>query len=313
MAARSTLSRIARRSAAVAVLAVAALAAPAQAGLIGPDPHSPNAEDISIAYWVMLVVAVALFLGVNAALVAAVVRFRAQRGRRAGRVTAGRGSVGRVAGAIGTLALVIFVFGVVVTSAVREVEPSGDAGLEAAAARTAQVGIAGVPAADPLEGEEAPPEEPPTGQQTDDVAPLEIDGIGQQWLWRFEYPGGEPGQRTFTYSRLVVPVDTTVVLNITSTDVLHSWFVPSLGGQVQAVPGTVSQTWFKADEEGLYEGGSTAFSGAAYPTMEGSVEVVSPTAYEDFLTTLEDDLADAQSTVQQAAGGSSDTATEEAP
>ena len=57
-----------------------------------------------------------------------------------------------------------------------------------------------------------------------------INAIGQQWLWRFEYPGGEPGHRTFSYDELVVPVDTAVVLNITSTDVIHSWCVPALGG-----------------------------------------------------------------------------------
>ena len=64
-----------------------------------------------------------------------------------------------------------------------------------------------------------------------------IDAIAQQWLWRFEYPGGTPGHRTFTYGELVVPVDTPVILDITSTDVLHSWWVPALGGQVQATPG----------------------------------------------------------------------------
>ena len=43
-----------------------------------------------------------------------------------------------------------------------------------------------------------------------------------------------------------------MILNITSTDVLHSWWVPALGGQVQATPGDVVQTWFKADEVGRY-------------------------------------------------------------
>ncbi len=100
--------------------------------------------------------------------------------------------------------------------------------------------------------------------------PLQIDAVAQQWVWRFFYPGGPtgsgartsydpnasvaPGNRTFTVNELVVPVDTPVVLNITSTDVLHRWFVPTLGGQVDAVPGQVSHTWFRADETGILPG-----------------------------------------------------------
>ena len=77
-----------------------------------------------------------------------------------------------------------------------------------------------------------------------------IDAIAQQWLWRFEYPGGTRGIAPFSYGELVVPVDTSVVLKIDSTDVIHSWWVPALTGQVQAVPGTSPSTWFKADEVG---------------------------------------------------------------
>ena len=71
-----------------------------------------------------------------------------------------------------------------------------------------------------------------------------------------------------------MPVDTAVVLNITSTDVIHSWSVPALGGQVQATPGDISQTWFKADEVGRYAGRSTIFSGTGYPAMSAWVRVV---------------------------------------
>ena len=68
---------------------------------------------------------------------------------------------------------------------------------------------------------------------------------GQQWIWRYEYPDG-----TFSYYELVVPVDTAVVVELASTDVVHRWWVPGLGGKFDAVPGQSNQTWFKADEEG---------------------------------------------------------------
>ncbi len=127
-----------------------------------------------------------------------------------------------------------------------------------------------------------------------DAKPLAINVIGQQWLWRFEYPGGLPGNRVFSYGELVVPVDTAVVLHITSTDVMHRWFIPALGGQVDAVPGKTSETWFRADREGVYRGQSTFFSGSAYAVMRAWVRVVSPEAYRQYIRRQRLDLAAAQ-------------------
>ena len=90
-----------------------------------------------------------------------------------------------------------------------------------------------------------------------------------------------------------------MVLDVTSTDVLHSWWVPALGGQVQASPGDVSQTWFKADEEGRYAGRSTIFSGTGYPAMRSWVRVVSATEYQAYVEQLAADLSEAQDIVGQ--------------
>ena len=95
--------------------------------------------------------------------------------------------------------------------------------------------------------------------------------------------GGAPGNRVFSYGELVVPVDTAVVLRITSTDVMHRWFIPALGGQVDAVPGKTAETWFRADREGVYRGQSTFFAGSAYAVMRAWVRVVSPAAYEEYV------------------------------
>ena len=184
------------------------------------------------------------------------------------------------------------------TNDVREIEQSGPNGL--GTAQTAQVGVKGLPASAAIEGtESATGEEPITDAEPTETSPLQIDAIAQQWLWRFEYPGGQPGQRTFTYGELVVPVDTTVILDITSTDVLHTWWVPALGGQVQAAPGDVTRTWFKADEEGRYPGRSTLFSGTGYPAMRAWVRVVSVPDYQAHIERLKTDLAEAQGIVQQ--------------
>jgi heme/copper-type cytochrome/quinol oxidase subunit 2 len=314
-----SIRRIVRRALAPTLIAFLALAAPASALRLSPEsPHSPNTSDMETAYWVMIAIALLLILVVNLGLVAALVRFRERRGRAPARFTAGRGAVRRVGVALGVAAVAIFVFGVIQTDSARTVADSGPNGLSAAASRTAQVGVKDVPSLDEVAAEqETLSQEPAGGTEVfipKEGEPLQISAIAQQWLWRFEYPGGVPGQRTFSYGRLVVPVDTAVVLNITSTDVIHTWWVPALTGQVQAVPGTVSRTWFKADEEGTYTGQGTVFSGTSFPAMTIHVEVVDAATYQDYVEGLTADLREAQEIVKkesaaaEAAGGGEETA-----
>jgi cytochrome c oxidase subunit 2 len=291
--------RISLIVAASAILAALLGATPAHAVRLGLEQsHSPNADDISTTYWVMIAVAIVLGVVINLALLGAVLRFRERRGREPSRVVAGRGALRPALIGLSVIAVAIFVFGVIMTSNVRDVESSGPEGL--GASPTAQVGVSGVtePSATETTSESSTGESP-TAEQTSQSGPLVINAIGQQWLWRFEYPGGRPGQRTFSYGELVVPVDTTVLLNITSTDVLHTWWIPALGGQVQAVPGSTSETWFKADEVGEYAGRSTTFSGTGYPTMRAWVKVVSVPEYQSYVDQLGKDLAEAQGIVQR--------------
>ena len=290
---------------ALVLLGALALASPAQAISLAPEtPRSPNAEAIATTYWVMLAIAAALIVAVNGALIAAVVRFRARRSRRPGRTPSGRGPLRPALAGLSLLVVALVVFGVVMTAAVRDVDESGPEGLEAALTQTAQVGISGVPAADPFATDA--PEDPA------ETSPLEIDAIAQRWVWRFGYPGGEAGQGLFTYGELVVPVDTTVILNVTSTDVSHSYWVPALGGQVQATPGSTSETWFKAQEEGRYAGNSTIFSGTGFPSLRSWVRVVSVSEYRSFLAALGSELQDAQGAVAEDEGEQAEEAEGEA-
>jgi cytochrome c oxidase subunit 2 len=259
------------------LLAVAGLAllAPAAGALpLAPAaPQSPNAEDMRTAYWVALIAAVVLALAINAALIAVVVRFRAARGRTPAQVRSGGRIQLRAGALLGLVAAAVFVFGVIFTVKARDVAPSGPDGLQASSVRTAQVGLA-----------------PPAGDQ----APLDVTVSGQQWLWRYEYPDG-----TFSYYEMVVPVDTTVVLHIDSTDVVHRWWIPALGGKFDAVPGRLNETWFRADEEGVYDGQSAAFSGPGYQTMRAQVRVVSVPEYQTWLDDQAAAIQRAQEAVQQ--------------
>jgi cytochrome c oxidase subunit II len=259
------------RALAAATLALFVLAAPAGAAGLGPDAgHSGGADSIRTAYWVMFVVAFAIGIPLLVGLIVAVRRFRSTGDAEPRRVTAGRGVMTRVGGGFALLAVAIFVFGVVMTRDARDADADAS-------------------------GE-----------------PIDIAVVGQQWLWRFEYPrapdvAASPGIATvFSYNELVVPVDTTVNLSIDSTDVIHRWFIPALGGQVDAVPGEIAQTSFRADEEGVYEGQSTEFSGTGYPAMRAQVRVVSADEYEQYVQELGDDLAEAQSEVQAAVAEGTD-------
>jgi heme/copper-type cytochrome/quinol oxidase subunit 2 len=313
---RRSSARVATLALGVVLLCGLAFAAPAGASVISPrTAHSPNASDIRTAYWVALIVAGALVVIAHAAVFAALARFRERRGAQPARLTAGRAFFPRAAMPLGVLALGLFAFAIVYTVKAEKAEPTGANGLQASAAQTAQTSVNGVDEQALAQAiETLRNTTPSTGPIGGEVkgGPLLIDAVAQQWLWRFFYPGGatsagtyspsggRPGDRTFSYVNLTVPVDTTVVLNITSTDVLHRWFVPALGGQVDAVPGHVSQTWFRADRTGVFPGQSTAFSGSGYSAMRIFVHVVSASAYQRFLKTQTTDLQAAQNYINHA-------------
>ena len=72
-------------------------------------------------------------------------------------------------------------------------------------------------------------------------------------MWRFQYPRVD-NKEVFAYEEMVVPVGMTVTLDITADDVAHSWWIPKLGGKMDAIPGYVNKTWFKADQAGVWRG-----------------------------------------------------------
>ena len=103
---------------------------------------------------------------------------------------------------------------------------------------------------------------------------IEIQVSGQQYLWRYQYPNG-----TFSFQEMVVPRDQTVILKIKANDVVHSWWIPQLGGKQDAVPGYTNETWFKATKNGVYGGQCAEFCGAGHYAMGAEVRVVDPEDY----------------------------------
>jgi heme/copper-type cytochrome/quinol oxidase subunit 2 len=249
--------------------------------LLGPHTaHSPNADDLNTLYWVMLGIGLVLLVAINLALVGLVMRFRSARGRQPRRLVVRRPAQIGTAGVFAAIVAVTFVLGIIETNNAKKVEASGPDGLQAAALITAQRSL-----------------DLPVGPASS--APLQIQACGQQWIWRYQYPDG-----TYSYYELVVPVDTTVILRLCSTDVVHRWWVPGLSGKFDATPGESNSTWFKADQQGNYDGASYAFSGPAYAVMRTRVRVVDVPTYQAWLEQQAAGIQQAQSFVQQVNGES---------
>jgi cytochrome c oxidase subunit 2 len=96
---------------------------------------------------------------------------------------------------------------------------------------------------------------------------LIVNVIGHQWWWEFEYP--EYGIETA--NEMHIPAGRTVYLNITSADVIHSFWVPQLNGKRDAVPGRINHLTLIADEPGLYLGQCAEFCGLAHADMRHRV------------------------------------------
>ena len=128
-------------------------------------------------------------------------------------------------------------------------------------------------------------------------ADLTVKVIGNQWYWIYQYPDngdfeivsnplsdkdaiarGEPRQLAVD-ERMVVPVGAVVKLIVTSNDVIHAFAVPAFWNKMDAVPGRLNETWFKADRAGLYYGQCSELCGARHAYMPIAVEVVPPAQF----------------------------------
>jgi len=103
---------------------------------------------------------------------------------------------------------------------------------------------------------------------------------GYRFYWQFRYPNG-----VLAVDRLRAPAGRPVRLAITAPrfDVIHSWWVPALGGKFDAIPGQVNVTWFNANAPGSYRGQCAEFCGVQHAAMKGRVEVMAPGAFDEWL------------------------------
>jgi cytochrome c oxidase subunit 2 len=141
---------------------------------------------------------------------------------------------------------------------------------------------------------------------------LTVKATGKQWFWSYSYPDNgnfefnslivaekdlKPGQpRLLTVdNELVVPVNKIVHVLVTGADVIHSFAVPSFGIKIDAVPGRLNDTWFKATREGLFHGQCSELCGKNHAFMPISVRVVSESDFNTWVNAAKQKYAGADS------------------
>jgi cytochrome c oxidase subunit 2 len=218
-----------------AALVAALLAAPvAHAGLLFPESGgSPNADSIKTLYIMVFVLALFIFAGVEGTLLYSLLKYRARMGRTEAQIHGNtKLEVGWTVGAAVILIFITF-FTFLKLGAIKDPKPSviDENGNQIAQSDNLQV------ASTDLKSVKGPT--------------LKITVNGQQYVWRYSYPGKD---NLLVYTDMVVPVGMTVLLDITADDVAHSWWIPKLGGKMDAIPGYTNKTWFQIPPSLLKDG-----------------------------------------------------------
>jgi cytochrome c oxidase subunit 2 len=108
---------------------------------------------------------------------------------------------------------------------------------------------------------------------------LNVRVDAHQFYWLFTYPDGQVSIDT-----MEVPVGKVVTLTVVAADVVHSWWVPSLGGQIDAIPGRTNHTWFRAPTSpGTFTGQCAQLCGIFHTQMKDTVKVVTEQEFQSFL------------------------------
>ncbi len=139
-------------------------------------------------------------------------------------------------------------------------------------------------------------------------ADMTIKATASQWLWSYEYPDHDdlafdavmvededlqPGQPRLltTDNAVVVPVNATVRVIVTANAVIHNWAMPSFGVKMDAIPGRLNETWFKAEQTGMFYGQCSELCGSRHAFMPINVKVVTQDEFDAWLVKAKEEFA----------------------
>jgi cytochrome c oxidase subunit II len=225
-------------TAALAGLALAPAAA--NAGIFFPEKGgSENADKIWTLYLLIFILAWIVFLGVAGALLWAMIKFRARPRRNMVAAQIHGNTRLEIGWTVGAFVILVFitVFTFITLPGIKN-PPASDIDANGNPVTASNVLYAATDQPDPPKGSPS----------------LNLKVDGQQYVWRYQYPKQGANPEIFSYVDMVVPVGMTVTLDITADDVIHSWWIPKLGGKMDGIPGYVNKTWFKIPESAIPEG-----------------------------------------------------------
>ena len=113
---------------------------------------------------------------------------------------------------------------------------------------------------------------------------IEMKITGQSWYWTWDYPDGGPSNVFSTAQPLVLPVNTPIKIVLSSTDVLHSFYIPVMRAKMDVLPNRYNVMWFDAKKVGEYSIFCTEYCGTQHSQMSGTVKIVPIKVYEKWLT-----------------------------
>jgi len=227
---------------------------------------SPNADQIDTLYKITLYIALVIFVLVEGVLAYVLFKFRARKHAVAHQTHGNtRLEIGWTVGA----AVILLGLAIVTFAKLSSIQNPPNTGPGGAA-----VGESGELYASVNR------KLPPNGKS------LNITVVGRQYIWQYIYPGANEADglgAPYSYEEMVVPTDTTITLDIVSDDVVHSWWVPALGGKFQAVPGYHNYTWMKISKPGIFRGQCAFLCGRGHARMIATVKAVPPAQFEAWL------------------------------
>ena len=112
---------------------------------------------------------------------------------------------------------------------------------------------------------------------------LTIEVTGRRWWWEIRYRGSSPGDQVITANEIHIPTGQRVRIELTSADVIHSFWVPNLQGKTDLVPGRTLVTWLEADVPGISRGQCAEYCGIQHTNMAFLVVAEAPAEFARWL------------------------------
>ena len=159
-------------------------------------------------------------------------------------------------------------------------------------------------------------------QYTFPPADLVVKATGYQWHWEYEYPDNNVSFESYMLddadieqarkqgrdlprllavdNQVVVPVNKVVHVLVTANDVIHNWTIPAFCSKIDAVPGRISRTWFKAEKIGTYYGQCSELCGIRHAFMPIAVKVVAEPVYKSWLSAMRENPKKAKEVLSRA-------------